>query len=92
MGFVARSSRTLAAAILASAVLVGCGGEADVGEECDTSGAEDECVEGAICTAEGEAAVCRDLCADQADCASGEACNGVSGSNIKSCQPDTGKK
>ena len=62
--------------------------DGDVGEECDTSGSTDECVEGAICTNEGDVAACRQICTDQPDCPSGEACNGVCGSNIKSCQPE----
>ena len=72
----------------ASALLiVGCG-HADVGEECDEPGSSDECVDGAICTNEGEGAVCRMECTKQEDCPTGEACNGVSGTDTKSCQPD----
>lgn len=67
--------------------LVGCGG-ADIGEECDSAGSRDECVDGAICTNE-EADVnrCRRLCDTDEDCETGESCNGVSGSSDKSCQP-----
>lgn len=67
-------------------VMTGCG-EAEIGEDCDESGSLDECVEGAICTNEGEDAVCRALCSEHDDCPSGQLCNGVSGSNQKSCQP-----
>jgi hypothetical protein len=66
---------------------IGCG-DADVGEECDEPGMSDECVDGAICTNEEGGAVCRVQCTEQDDCASGEACNGISGTDKKSCQPD----
>ncbi len=65
---------------------------ADVGEACDTRGAQDECVEDAICdtasSTENEP-VCLKVCKDDTDCASTDACNGVSGSNIKACKPKT---
>lgn len=65
-----------------------CGGEGEVGESCDTSGSEDECVEGAICdSGDGDAAVCLALCDVQEDCAADEDCNGVSGSSLKACHP-----
>jgi hypothetical protein len=65
-----------------------CGGEGEVGESCDTSGSEDECVDGAICdSGDGDAAVCLAICEVQEDCATDEDCNGVSGSNIKACHP-----
>jgi hypothetical protein len=65
-----------------------CGGEGEVGETCDTSGSEDECVEGAICdSADDDAAVCLALCEEQEDCSADEDCNGVSGSNLKACHP-----
>jgi hypothetical protein len=75
--------------ILAVAVsTLGCG-EAELGEECDEAGKTDECVDGAICTNTAEDAVCRALCVEQEDCkAAGETCNGVAGTNQKSCQPD----
>ena len=67
--------------------LAGCGA-AELGDECDDSGDSDECEDGAICTNEGERAVCRALCKEQEDCPSGQSCNGVSDTNLKSCQPD----
>jgi hypothetical protein len=73
--------------LLAVCALPGCGA-ADVGEECDEAGETDECEDGAVCTNEGDGAVCRALCKEQEDCASGESCNGVSDTNLKSCQPD----
>jgi hypothetical protein len=73
-----------------AALLIGCGGEGEIGDECDESGqTEDECVDGAICTNESDDAnTCRKLCTEQEDCDAGENCNGISGSNLKSCQPD----
>jgi hypothetical protein len=75
---------------LAAALFIAGCGKSDVGEECDESGATDECVDGAICTnqSDGDDPVCRTLCVDQEDCPKGQACNGVSGTNQKSCQPD----
>ena len=70
---------------LAVALLVGCGAS-EVGEECDDVGDTDECEDGAICTNEEGGAVCRALCKET--CPRGESCNGVSGTNLKSCQPD----
>jgi hypothetical protein len=66
---------------------VACSGESEIGEECDTAGSTDECVEGAICTNDDSGLACRRQCKDDAQCADTEACNGVSGTNIKSCQP-----
>ena len=68
-------------------LLSACGG-ADVGESCDEVGSSDECVDGAICTNEGDAAkVCRLSCRSQDDCPSDHDCNGISNSSEKSCQP-----
>jgi hypothetical protein len=64
----------------------GCSGEAELGEECDTSGSTDECVSNAICSDDAGGRRCRRICKDDAECAASEACNGVSGTNIKSCQ------
>jgi len=65
---------------------IGCGA-AEIGEACDTSGSVDECVEGAICCAEAGQQSCYKICTDQTECSATESCNGVAGSNIKSCQP-----
>jgi hypothetical protein len=62
----------------------GCG--AKIGETCKTAGS-DECESGAICTNDSTALTCRKTCTTDAECASTEQCNGVSGTNIKSCQP-----
>lgn len=70
------------------ALVMACGGTAEIGGGCDTSGAIDECVEGAICTGEGaDGASCRKLCVEQTDCADTENCNGINDSSQKSCQP-----
>ncbi len=65
----------------------GCG-TPELGEECDEPGDPDACEEGTLCTNEESGAVCRKLCREQEDCASDEACNGVSNTDLKSCQPD----
>ena len=69
-----------------------CGG-AEIGEPCDDVGSGDECVDGAVCTNEsGDALVCRLACNEQEDCPEGHDCNGVSNTNVKTCQPkDDGK-
>lgn len=62
----------------------------DVGEKCDKAGDVAACVDTALCTNESSGALtCRKRCTVQTDCASTEACNGVSGTNLKSCQPST---
>lgn len=77
---------TLAPALLA--LLLGCGGTSALGEACDTAGSVDECETGAVCTNDtSEVLTCRKVCTDQAQCASTENCNGVSGTSTKSCQP-----
>jgi hypothetical protein len=73
------------------ALVAGCG-SAEIGEECDDVGQSDECEDGAICTNEESGGVCRGVCAETADCPTGHTCNGVSGTNVKSCQPDELKK
>jgi hypothetical protein len=75
--------------ILFLMVLLGtlaCNGEAEIGEECDTTGSTDECTDGAVCSEDTGGRRCRRVCKDDAACASSEECNGVSGTNIKSCQ------
>ena len=66
-----------------------CSGKADVGEECDTPGSTDDCENGAVCTNDLGGRRCRRVCNDDTQCTALEACNGVSGTNIKSCQPKT---
>ena len=70
---------------------LGCG-SAEVGEECDEVGDTDECEDGAICTnlsTEEDPGICLWLCENDDECAADEACNGIAGSNRKSCQPKT---
>lgn len=75
------------AILLLCACVHGCGG-AELGESCDEVGSGDECVDDALCTNEDEgAAACRALCDEQADCPDTQDCNGVSNSNLKTCQP-----
>ena len=60
----------------------------DVGDKCDKAGDVAACVSTALCTNESSGALtCRKRCTAQSDCASTESCNGVSGTNLKSCQP-----
>ena len=82
------SRRTRWSLLAALLLAVPACGESEIGEECDTAGSQDDCEGGALCTNEGGGAVCRALCAEQDDCPPGHACNGVSGTNLKSCQPD----
>ena len=78
----------LFAVLLACFLLAACGG-AEIGESCDDEGSTDECVDNAVCTnEEGDAARCRVLCKDQDECPDAHSCNGVSGTSLKSCQPD----
>lgn len=67
--------------------LTACGG-AEIGESCDDVGSTDECVDHAVCTNEDDASACRALCEEHEDCPPAHSCNGVSGNNLKSCQPD----
>ena len=75
--------------ILLALVPLGCG-KTDVGDDCDEVGDTSECVDNAICTNEGDntnQGTCRWICSGDADCSVGSECNGVAGTNIKSCQP-----
>jgi hypothetical protein len=68
---------------------LGCGPN-EVGEECDEVGDTDDCEDGAICTNVGdsnEEGICYWICEDHPQCAATQQCNGVSGTNLKSCQP-----
>ena len=84
----ARPSRRLVRAFALTALLLLSCGSAEVGESCDDTGSTDACEDGAICTNENDEAVCRLLCKDTVECPAAHSCNGVSGSNLKSCQPD----
>ena len=74
--------------VLAASLLNACGG-AEIGESCDSAGSTDECVDHAVCTNEdGDTSRCRVLCKEQEECPDAHSCNGISGSSLKSCQPD----
>ena len=83
--------RILTTLAVLAAVAFGCA-TAEIGDECETSGSKDECVDGAICSPVAGANTCRKICTDQAQCAATESCLGVAGSNEKSCQPESTKK
>jgi hypothetical protein len=81
----------LAALALASfaAVLPACSSAAELGEVCETEGAAEECVDGAICgkpTDKAPEPQCLVVCTSDADCSGGTSCNGVSGTSIKACR------
>lgn len=84
----ARILRCRIAFVLALASLAAACGKADIGEECEDVGKQDECVDGAVCTNGDDGSACRKLCDDQEQCPAGESCNGISGTNLKSCQPE----
>ena len=68
----------------------------EIGEGCSESGQTTECVEGAICTnlpggdaeATGDENQCFAVCTDDDECTDVQGCRGISGTNLKSCQPD----
>lgn len=72
-------------------IAAACGGEADIGEACETEGAADgECADGAVCGKSsdvGDILLCQKLCTEQAHCAATESCSGISGSSFKGCRP-----
>ena len=76
--------------LVALACVLGCAcGGAEIGESCDEPGSTDECVDDAVCTnEESDASRCRELCEEHEDCPEAHSCNGISGSDLKSCQPD----
>jgi hypothetical protein len=82
------SLRELSLLLVLSFVPLACG-SAEVGDECDDVGDTDECEDDAICTNEGDSSegTCRWLCENDEDCPADHECNGVSGTNVKSCQP-----
>lgn len=74
------------ALVVAALSAFGCG-KAEVGEHCDEPGTTAECEDGAVCTNEDGGGACRHLCDATAQCPAAHSCNGVSGTNVKSCQP-----
>ena len=66
-----------------------CGSASEIGESCETAGSQDECVKNAICTNDsGDVLACQQSCEEKEECPAGYNCNGISGSNLKSCQLD----
>lgn len=75
-------------------------GPGEVGQNCAGGPAENDCVDGAICTPERSTTAeppgapnennffCRAVCEIQADCDEGFLCRRVEGSMAMSCQPD----
>lgn len=62
---------------------------AEIGEDCETEGSTDDCVDGAVCGKRSDTdgtPVCLKVCTTDTDCSSGENCNGVTGSSIKACR------
>lgn len=80
-------SSSLRTVSLAALLLLGLAcGKAEIGESCDDSGSQEECVENAVCDTEGAGSFCLKVCQDDTQCdAATEACTGVSGSNLKAC-------
>jgi hypothetical protein len=70
--------------------VLACSSEADVGADCDEAGkTKDQCVDGAICAKnKGGDLICQKLCNEQADCEKEENCEGIEGTNQKSCRPE----
>lgn len=63
-------------------------GSPKIGESCKTAGDSAACESGAMCTNNsGGGNTCFKVCTADSECATTEQCNGVSGTNIKSCQP-----
>ena len=68
--------------------IAACSGRADVYEACPVSGQIDACVDGAICAkAVNGALICQFMCNDSKNCPQGTDCQGVAGTNLKSCRP-----
>ena len=71
-----------------TALTVAACGPAAIGEECEDVGHAQECEDDALCTNEADGtATCRALCFDDTACGADHKCNGVSGTNFKTCQP-----
>ena len=74
--------------VVSNFFIIGCSGEGDIGDSCEVSGDDAECVEEALCTkVVDETLTCLKRCNGQEDCADNEACNGVSGGSGNTCQP-----
>ena len=82
------------------ALLIACG-PGEIGQACQGGAADNDCVDGALCTLErseeaappeepnNESFVCRQLCDDNADCTEeGFLCQRAEGTMFSTCQPD----
>ncbi len=86
MTFLSRFVPVLTLCLLA---LPGCGGGGAVGDACDAPGDSTDACDGGICGDNGAGELeCLVICDEHEDCADGESCNGVEGSNMKGCRTD----
>jgi hypothetical protein len=54
---------------------------------CDLQGSIANCPDGTICSPFGDRLLCAPICQAQGDCREGYECNGLSGTEVKSCRP-----
>jgi hypothetical protein len=74
--------------VTALLVLGACGSKAELGEECSEVGSTDPCEDGLVCdtlSTSSAATACLKVCTADTDCASTQACTGVSKGNLKAC-------
>lgn len=86
--------------VLGAALALAACGPGEIGQDCHDGVAENDCVDGAICTADATMSVdppedpnadkwvCRQLCEIQANCPEGFLCRRAEGTMLSSCQPD----
>ena len=53
---------------------------------CTLPGTQDDCPVNSLCTAFAGGSFCARICQNQSECRTGYTCNGVTGSNVKTCQ------
>ena len=80
-------------------LLIACG-PGEVGEACQGGAAQNDCVDGALCTLErstevappdqpnNERFTCRQLCDSNSECEAGYLCRRAEGTMFDTCQPD----
>lgn len=90
--------RRLLIALFALTLLAACGPK-EIGSDCQGGSAENDCVEGALCTHDisedpnppdppnAERFTCRAVCEIEADCEAGFACRRAEGTMFSTCQP-----
>ena len=54
---------------------------------CTNAGTDKACGAGTVCSPSGERMLCALICKEQDDCRDGYECNGVPGTELKSCRP-----